>query len=158
MKIWKVALWLCVIPMLSMVGTSWVFSLDFWANASGNATVPNQDFVQTAVINQVNLGSYYCINDSVAIETADLNSISAEPLVYYNNASNKDLTFYLNSSASIGLNDVCEVFIKPSEGLTAKLTPDILQNYGRPANETEYYLCIKYLKQEGRCKTTIEVS
>ena len=82
MKVWKIALWLCVIPMLSMVGTSWVFSLDFWANASGNATVPNQDFVQTAVINQVNLGSYYCINDSVAIETADLNSISAEPLVY----------------------------------------------------------------------------
>lgn len=158
MKIWKVALWLCVIPMLSLVGTSWVFTLDFWANASGNATVPNQEFIQTAVINQVNLNKWYCINNSVAVES-DVNDLGdVEPLVYYNNASNKDLTFYLNSSASIGLNDVCEVFIMPSEGITAKLTPDILQNFGRPTNATEYYLCIKYLKQEGRCKTTVMVS
>lgn len=158
MKIWKIAIWLCVIPMLSMVGTSVIYTIDWWANASGNVSVPNQDFVQTAVIKQVDLNKWYCLNNSVAVES-DVNDLGdVEPLLYYNNASNKDLTFYLNSSASIGLNDVCEVFIMPSEGQTAKLTPDILQNFGKPANETEYYLCVKYLKQEGRCKTTVVVS
>lgn len=158
MQIWKIGICLMVLPMLSMVGTSWVFSFDWWANASGNATVPNQEFIQTAVINTVNLNKWYCINNSVAVES-DVNDLGdVQPIVYYNNASNHDLTFYLNSSASIGLNDVCEVFIMPSEGQTAKLTPDILQNYGQPANATEYYLCVKYLKQEGRCKTTVVVS
>jgi hypothetical protein len=159
MKIWKIAICLMVLPMISLVGISGnIFSIDWLGEVGGNASVPYQELIQTAVIKQVNIGSYYCINNSVAIETTDLNSISAEPLVYYNNASNKDLTFYLNNSASIGLNDVCMVVIVPSEGNMVELTPNIEKSFGKPANETEYYLCIKYLKQEGRCKTTIEVS
>jgi hypothetical protein len=161
MKMWKIAICLVVLPMISLVGISGnIFSIDWLGEVGGNASVPYQELIQTAVIKQVNIGSYYCINNSVAIETTDLNSISAKPLFYYNNASNKDLTFKLNSSASIGvgLNDVCTVFVMSSEGNLFELTNGAQQSDERPANETEYYLCIKYLKQEGRCKTTIEVS
>ncbi len=159
MQIWKIAVCLMVIPMISMIGNAWVFSFDWWSNASGNATIPGQDFVQSIAVNSVDLTKYYFTNDSIAIAKSDINDIAdVQPLVYYNNASNMDLTFYLNSTGSIGLNDVCEVYIKPLTGLTAKLTPDILQNYGRPINNTAYFLAIKYLKQQGECKFKVVTS
>jgi len=158
MKLWKVAIALMVLPMISMVGTSWTFSLDFWANSSGNVTIPNQPLTQTFAVATVDLNLYYFVNNTVAVGKNSVDDIAdIQPLVYYNNASGKDARFYLNSTGNEGLNSVCQVYIKPSSGLTQMLTPDIVQNFGQPANNTAYFIAIKYLQQNGRCKFNLVV-
>lgn len=150
------AVWLIAISAIVTIGTGFEWTFNFWANSTGNATIPNQPFVQALTIKQVNLANYYFVNNSIAVERDDLDDIAdLQPLLYYNNASNKDMVFFLNNTGSRGLNEVCEVYIKPSEGLKQRLTPDISQNFGRPSNATAYFMAVKYLRQEGECYFTL---
>lgn len=140
-----------------------IFKIFSW-NISINATTrietitEAQELTQLLVVNQVDTEAYYFVNNSKYVVKESLSDVSdVEPLFYYNNESGKNIRMFLNSTGSEGLGTVCKVIIKPGQGDSVELTPDLWKDFERPTNNTAYYLAVKYLKQDGICRYYLEV-
>jgi len=120
--------------------------------------ISNQQDIQTFSVDLVDLNKYYFVNNSNYVERDALTeTTNIQPLFYYNNISGKNVRVYLNGTGAEGLGTICRVFIKPDSDEPVELTPDVWHDFVKPTNNTAYYLAIKYVNQQGKCRYNLEV-